>query len=119
MDWTTILLSLFTPLSGIVGWFAGSHKRRNDFISDLQDSIDLLTQKYTDTLNRLTLAQEENQKFQTGQAEMLGELREVRKENAALKASLEEIKRENTLLKKTVDDLHFQINGIKTITKME
>lgn len=119
MDWTTIIIALLTPITGVVCWFAGKHKRRNDFISDLQSSIDLLSEKYTDTLNKLTLAQGLNQGLQTGQTAMLNELKEVRKENAALKLALEEIKQENTLLKKTVDNLRLQLDGIKTITKIK
>jgi hypothetical protein len=43
MDFWTIIETIGMPvISGIVGWLAGTRKRRNDFLKDMQASIDLL-----------------------------------------------------------------------------
>ena len=87
----TILSILFPIISAAGGWFVGRRKRNNDFISDLQNSIDLLTSKYTATLNELVTVKEQNAKLLIGQNEMAAELKAVREENSALKKEVEEL----------------------------
>lgn len=41
-EWITTLL---VPVTGIVSWLAGSRKRRNEAIVDLQNTINLLAEK--------------------------------------------------------------------------
>lgn len=41
-EWITTLL---VPVTGIVSWLAGSRKRRNEAIVDLQSTINLLAEK--------------------------------------------------------------------------
>ncbi len=41
-EWITTLL---VPATGIVSWLAGSRKRRNDTIVELQNTINLLAEK--------------------------------------------------------------------------
>ena len=42
----TDIMTYFTPVvTAIFGWWAGRRKQRNDFISELQASIDLLAEK--------------------------------------------------------------------------
>lgn len=38
-------------LSSVVTWLVTRRQRNNDFLASLQKSIDLLTEKYTETLN--------------------------------------------------------------------
>jgi len=40
------IINVITPIMGIVvGWFVGRRKQKNDFLSELQASIDLLAEK--------------------------------------------------------------------------
>ncbi len=41
-EWITTLL---VPITGAVSWLAGSRKRRNDTIVELQNTINLLAEK--------------------------------------------------------------------------
>jgi len=84
----TVILSIITALGG---WLFGKRKRKNDFISQLQGSIDLLSTKYTETLAELILVKEQNTKLLIGQNEMAIEIQSLRKENAALKLEIEEL----------------------------
>ena len=68
----TILGYILTPLAAITTWIVSSKKRRNDFLNDLQASINLLA--------------DENKK-------LMAEVVELRKENARLKADIEELNR--------------------------
>lgn len=43
MDFWQLTETILAPaLTAIVGWYAGARKRRNDFLKDMQASIDLL-----------------------------------------------------------------------------
>lgn len=41
-EWITTLL---VPVTGVVSWLAGTRKRRNDTIVELQNTINLLAEK--------------------------------------------------------------------------
>lgn len=117
MDILSFLIGLLPFVGTSIAWFFERKKRKNNFLQDMQNSIDLLTTKYTEILNKWTIAQDENLKLLGGQSAMLAELKEVRKENAELKESMEELKRENALLKNVIDELKYQLDGIKSIRR--
>lgn len=58
-------------ISSLVTWLVTGKKRRNDFLKDLQNSIDLLTAKYTETLDKYTISQEENARLRLHNAQLL------------------------------------------------
>ena len=85
-----IINILTTSVAGVVGWFIGRRKQRNDFLSELQASINLLS--------------EENKK-------LMAEVIELRKENAklicnqeSLKLEVEKLRNENEICRK-----HFEL----------
>lgn len=47
-------------LSSVVTWLVTRRQRNNDFLASLQKSIDLLTEKYTETLNENVRLQADN-----------------------------------------------------------
>ncbi len=99
MDKTDILQFIGTyiiPLvSAAVGWIAGSRKRRNDFLKDLQASIDLLSS--------------ENRRLLADITAVNAEIVAVRKENEELKASVDRLCTENAQLQEEVRQLREQI----------
>lgn len=58
-------------VSSLLTWLVTRKKRRNDFLTDLQNSIDLLTKKYTETLDKYTISQEENARLKLDNAQLL------------------------------------------------
>lgn len=42
MDWINIISVIITPLTGLVAFIAGRKKTKNDFLQELQTSIDIL-----------------------------------------------------------------------------
>ncbi|MDR1459148.1 MAG: hypothetical protein LBI60_02930 [Bacteroidales bacterium] len=51
MDWT-ILISIITPcITAVGGWLIGKKKQKNDFLHELQSSIDLLAKENAKLLN--------------------------------------------------------------------
>ena len=99
MDKSEILQFIGTyiiPLvSAAVGWLAGSRKRRNDFLKDLQASIDLLSS--------------ENRRLLADITAVNAEIVAVRKENEELKVSVDRLCSENALLQEEVRQLREQI----------
>ena len=99
MDKSEILQFIGTyiiPLvSAAAGWLAGSRKRRNDFLQDLQASIDLLSS--------------ENRRLLADITAVNAEIVAVRKENEELKASVDRLCSENSQLQAEVRQLREQI----------
>ena len=92
----TYIIPLFTAS---VGWIVGSRKRKNDFLKDLQASIDLLSS--------------ENRKLLADITAVNSEIVAVRKENEELKASVDRLCTKNSQLKDEVRQLREQIKRQK------
>jgi len=86
LDIVNILIPCVT---GIAGWFVGRKKQRNDFLKELQESVDLLAQK-----NKLQME----------------EILKLRDEVVILRS-------ENAGLLKKVEDLNSKLQDVKTITR--
>lgn len=86
---------IITLLTATIGWLVGSRKRKNDFLKDLQSSIDLLSS--------------ENRKLLVDITAVNSEIVAVRKENEELKASVDRLCTENSLLKDEVRQLREQV----------
>jgi len=85
---TTILPFVVSIGTFIAGLITGKKKRNNDFLSDLQTSIDLLSVKNKDLLHEVI--------------NLRGEVVQLKSENAALR--------------KEVEELNGKLSNIKTIT---
>jgi len=71
--------------AGIVGWYVGRRKQKNDFLSELQSSIDLLSERNKLLVEALLQVREENLIIRI-------ELAGLREENKALRAEIEALK---------------------------
>ncbi len=98
-----IINVLTTPLAGIIGWLFGRRKQNNDFLKELQESINLLSG--------------ENKK-------LMAEVVELRKENVTLicnqesmKLEIERLRAENVTLRQEVELLNERLSNVKTITR--
>ena len=90
------LISYAAPaLTAAAGWVAGKRKRRNDFLKNMQDSIDILSMENKRLLEDLTNVNRE--------------VVALRKENGELKYSVDQLCRENSQLKDEVRDLRKRI----------
>ena len=92
----TYIIPLFTAA---VGWIVGSRKRKNDFLKDLQASINLLSAENKRLLEEITNANTE--------------IVAIRKENEELKASVDRLCAENSQLKDEIRQLREQIKQQK------
>ena len=100
MEALTLIGTYIIPLfAAAVGWLVGSRKRKNDFLKDLQASINLLSAENKRLLEEITNAN--------------SEIVAVRKENEELKASVDRLCAENSQLKDEVRQLREQIRRQK------
>lgn len=103
MDITTLIGYIFSALTGIAGWLVGRRKQQNDFITDLQSSINLLAEKNRELLDEIISLRQQNAELLSNQAEMKKEMAALRKENAGLK--------------KEIEELNEKLSNVKTITR--
>ena len=86
---TTILPFVVSIGTFIAGLFMGKRKRNNDFLCELQTSIDLLSAKNKDLVHEVI--------------NLRGEVVQLKSENAALR--------------KEVEELNGKLSNVKTITR--
>lgn len=89
MQFTDILPYLVSAVTAVVGWLTGRRKQKNDFLHEMQNSIDLLTEKNTELVKKVV--------------ELNSEVIHLRRENAELRTELEL--------------LNEKLAGVKTITR--
>ena len=94
----TIITDCLVPIvTAAAGWLAGKRKRRNDFLKNMQDSIDLLSVENKRLLKDLTAVN--------------NEVVALRKENGELKYSVDQLCKENVQLKDEVRNLKNRITN--------
>lgn len=99
----TTIERVFSGLTGLLDWLAGQRKRNNDFLSDLQNSINMLVDKNTELLQEVVALRVQNVELKVNQEQMKQEIECLRGENKALRAELTE--------------LNQHLAGVKTITR--
>ena len=100
MDTQTLstLISYAAPaVTAAAGWLAGKRKRRNDFLKNMQDSIDILSMENKRLLEDLTNVNRE--------------VVALRRENGELKYSVDQLCKENVQLKDEVRNLKNRITN--------
>ena len=95
---TTIIAECLVPMiTAAAGWLAGKRKRRNDFLKNMQDSIDILSMENKRLLEDLTNVNRE--------------VVALRRENGELKYSVDQLCKENVQLKEEVRNLKNRITN--------
>ena len=90
-------------ITAFVGWFGGSRKKKNDFLCEMQKSIDLLSGENTKLVEKVV--------------QLNKEVVELRKENAELLSGQERLRKENAGMKAEIEELNNRLANVKTITK--
>lgn len=114
----TIIITAISslPIGSAIGWFFSQKKRNNDFIADLQNSIDLLSDNYTKTLDGLVVVKKQNADLLIIVSQLESELVKLREENnglmlkmnefiSQLEPELAKLKEENSALIKKMNEL--------------
>jgi len=84
------IINVLTPIvSLLVGWLLGKRKQKNDFLNELQASVDLLAEKNKSQMEEIIKLREEVIKWRN----------------------------ENSELRQEVETLNQKLEGVKTITR--
>ena len=73
-SWLGELLAFALPsgfLGAAVSWFVGRRRRDNDFLAEMQRSIDLLSEKYNQVLQENVMLRQEKAQWQVAQQTLL------------------------------------------------
>lgn len=91
MDIVTLIGYLITPVTGVVGWFAGSRQRKNTAIQSLQETIRMQSEtlesynkKIIDLMSEVQEVRKENAELKAGQQELLEQIESLKSENREL-----------------------------------
>ena len=105
-------------ITAVIGYFTGHKKRKNDFLSDLQGSIDLLSGKNRELMDeviklrgQVVTLREENLELTKSQERLI-------RENADLRSEVAHLREENARQSELIEQLQQQLSGVKTITKV-
>ncbi|OJV19869.1 MAG: hypothetical protein BGO30_07270 [Bacteroidetes bacterium 41-46] len=112
IDWVNLGSIIMVPISSVISYLAGKRIRNNDFLQQLQASIDMLAKKNATLLEELVTVKEQY-------ADVKLELKKVSKENLQLKEGMLKLTEENKSFSKQVEVLTEQLANVKVITKVE
>ena len=96
MDWVAILGFIIAPISSVISWIVGRRRSKNDFLKEMQASIDRLVEK---------------------NKELVAEVTALRLENSALRYDVQRLATENKKMSKEIEELNTRLENVKTITK--
>lgn len=102
----SILFGSGGVIYGIVTWFFSKRKRNNDFIQELQISINNLTSSYTSTLNKLVEVQKQNSMLLINQDRLEQQNESLLLNQEGLKQEIEMLRGENKNLIKKIGELN-------------
>lgn len=110
--------ALLPVVTGVAGFLGGRRKRRNDFLAELQSSIDALSAKNTEQMKTILSLNDTVVELRRENAEMKAGVTALRRENTDLKAEVEAMRLENRKLSGEIAQLREQLDGVKTITRV-
>jgi predicted nuclease with TOPRIM domain len=112
IDWGTIIGYCLTPIASVASYFAGKKTRKNDFLQQLQSSIDMLVGKNNILLQELITVKGQNAELKVGMSKLS-------LENKGLKEGFAKLTEENGSLSRQVEYLTTQLENVKVITKIK
>ena len=78
IQFSDILPYIISVITGITGWLTGKRKQNNDFLKDLQASIDLLAEKNKQLMEEVVQLRQENAKLRVEVEELSRKLENVK-----------------------------------------
>lgn len=92
--WELVITALSTgSLTSLATWMVSRRKRNNDFLGELQNSINVLTDNYTKTLNELVIVKKQNADLLVQVSELQEQLEKLKQENTQLLNKLNELRK--------------------------
>jgi predicted nuclease with TOPRIM domain len=106
-------------LASALTWLVSKRKRNNDFLNDLQGSINTLADSYTRTLAELVNVKHQNANLLQKLHELQHEVQNLQEDNAKLLSKIQELQHEVKTLKTENAGLLKKIIELKTLIKAQ
>lgn len=114
------ILEIAMPIvTGVCGFFAGRRKKDNDFLGELQKSIDLLSAKNTEQIDEIIKLRSQIVTLREENLELSKRQESLIRENESLKEEINKLRDENAKQSERIEQLQKQLEGVKTITKVK
>lgn len=104
-------------VTAVIGYFTGHRKRKNDFLADLQGSIDMLSAKNRDLMDEVIKLRDQVVTLRAENLDLTKAQERLLKENAALREEVAHLRDENARQSELIEQLQQQLSGIRTITR--
>lgn len=79
--WATFVLP---PVTGIITWYLGRHKRTSDTLTEMQKTIDMLVEKNNELYLQVISLREENNKLTVEVSYLMTKLDTLKKEDGTV-----------------------------------
>lgn len=106
-------------VTAVIGYFTGHKKRKNDFLSELQGSIDMLSSKNRELVDEVIKLRSQVVTLREENLELTKSQERLLKENADLREEVAHLRDENARQSELIEQLQQQLSGVKTITKVK
>ena len=103
MDWIALIGLMIAPITAFAGWLAGRRKRSNDFLNQMQESINKLVAENTKLLDDIVTVKKQNV--------------ELLIQNEIMKQKLATLEEQNVQFKEEITVLNNKLQNVKTITR--
>lgn len=92
--WEVIITAISSgSLMTLLTWAVSKRKRNNDFLNDLQNSINILSESYNKTLSEFVIVKKQNSELLILVNELQNQVVALKKENSTLIAKMNELKK--------------------------
>lgn len=103
----------------VVGYVLGKRKKDNDFLAELQQSIDLLSSKNKTLVEEIVNLNDKVVSLTQERGDLKNEVAALRDSIVRRDEKIEEQRKEIAELKEAVDALTEKLDGVKTITRIK
>lgn len=116
----SIIELIVAPLvTALLGYYTGRKKRDNDFLSELQGSIDMLSGKNRELMDEVIKLRDQVVTLREENLELTKSQERLIRENADLRSEVAHLREENARQSELIEQLQQQLSGVKTITKVK
>lgn len=119
-DIVRLIIDVALPVAtAVAGYFTGRRKRDNDFLCELQGSIDMLSAKNREQMDEVIKLRSQIVTLREENLELTKSQERLIRENEQLRDEVANLREENARQSKLIEDLQHQLSGVRTITKVK
>lgn len=112
MDWIELLNVLIAPATGVIGWIIGKRKRNNDFLHEMQKSINTLVIENTRLLDEIVTVKRQNAEVLIQNEILERKMGAMEIQNEKLQKSVNQLTLENEQLRKEVAGMNSKLDDV-------